>query len=107
MFDVNVKVIWTSASGGFSKTKQGMIVAVVPPGRDPKDFIPTGYSFKNHRSPRPRAYVSYLVRVEGTKKLYWPVVSDLKAILYEAKATALPPVNPRNVAAPAPVENKA
>lgn len=77
MFDINQKVTWLSKSGGHEKRKMGMVIAIVPPAKDPRSCIPTGYSFKNNRVAKWRKDVSYLVRIEGTKKLYWPVVDDL------------------------------
>jgi hypothetical protein len=77
VFDINQKVAWTSESGGHAKVKRGMIIAIVPPAKDPRACIPPGYSFKNHRVAKWRKDVSYLVRIEGSKKLYWPVVDNL------------------------------
>jgi len=77
VFDINQKVTWASESGGFRKVKRGMIIAIVPAATDPRSCIPPGYSFKNHRMAKWRKEVSYLVRIEGTKKLYWPVADDL------------------------------
>ena len=89
MFDINTKVTWASESGGFRKVKMGMIIAIVPPATDPRSCIPTGYSFKNHHVAKWRKDVSYLVRIEGSKKLYWPVVDDL--VLVEAAPLASEP----------------
>jgi hypothetical protein len=90
MYSINEKVAWTSASGGFKKKKTGIIIAIVPPATDPRSCIPAGYGFKNHHVAKWRKDESYLVRIEGTKKLYWPVVSDLTSVLDPRDATPVP-----------------
>jgi len=62
-------VKWVSQSGGYYKTKEGVIVAIVAPEQDPFDVA------KLYNLGRPRNHESYVVRVG--KKLYWPRVSAL------------------------------
>jgi hypothetical protein len=52
-----------------------------------------GYSFKNHRVAKWRKDVSYLVRIEGTKKLYWPVVEGLVSTTNPTEAAPPPASN--------------
>lgn len=70
-------VTWTSQAGGYSKTKEGVIVAVVPPNGDPRDYIPAG--LKLDGPGYPRSTESYLIRVRSLTKLYWPFVGNLRA----------------------------
>jgi hypothetical protein len=80
MLQVNTKVVWTSQSSGYRKTKVGIIVAVVPPGVDPTTCIPPGYRMLNKEPGAPRKIESYLVRVGNSRKLYWPLVNKLKKV---------------------------
>jgi hypothetical protein len=59
-------VVWDSQSDGKSRTKQGVIVEVIPPGKRP-NLRGAGSA---------RKYESYLVRVGG--RIYWPRVIHLK-----------------------------
>lgn len=69
-------VVWTSQAGGHSKTKEGTIVAVVPPNGDPRDYIPDGLKLDGPGYPRNTE--SYLIRVRNLTKLYWPFVGNLR-----------------------------
>jgi len=40
------KVEWESQSGGFNKVKAGKIVAVVPAGENPENYLPDEMIFK-------------------------------------------------------------
>ena len=76
-FRVGDRVIWTSQSQGFTKTKTGIIVAVVPGGVDPIKVVPAGMKIMPLHG-FARNYESYLVQVAGSKTLYWPLVNNLK-----------------------------
>lgn len=68
-FKVGDEVTWTSQAAGSSKTKTGIIVALIPPrGIIPKAVRPPGAGW-------PRNHESYVVQV-GTQ-FYWPRVSHL------------------------------
>lgn len=74
---VGDEVTWTSQAGGYTRTKRGTIVAVVPARRDPRGYIPRGRRLDGPGLPRD--HESYLVDA-GRHGLYWPRVSALKAV---------------------------
>lgn len=69
-------VKWTSQAQGYERTKEGVVVAVVPAGERPESLVPAGSQLRLPGSPR--AHESYLVQVGKSKTLYWPRVSALK-----------------------------
>lgn len=82
----NVK--WSSTSNGITKTKTGVIVAVVPSYDKPDKHIEaateqTGASFSSSAGPgMARNHESYVVHVQtktgkGKGTLYWPKVRNL------------------------------
>ena len=76
-------VEWTSQSSGFTKTKCGKIVGIVPAGIDPKDHVPQdagGVFFQLKNPGSPRNHDSYLIRVGKQRNLYWPLVNKLKLV---------------------------
>lgn len=76
-FQIDDWVEWTSSSGGFTKTKRGQIVEVVPAGSRPDGNRVRGAGwYRRHES-----YV-VMVRTSPRRKprYYWPVVSLLKAV---------------------------
>lgn len=83
-------VEWTSQSAGFEKTKRGVIEAVVPACVRPDICIPEGFRRSKSGFGMRRDHESYLVRVHGrnaqgrmtygSRKLYWPRVSQLKVV---------------------------
>ena len=91
-FKIGDEVKWTSASGGYDKTKRGKVVSVVYPGQDPGSVwrrIPP--AAREGMSPMEwglgdRDHESYLVAVQTGKtakaklRVYWPRVSALKAV---------------------------
>jgi len=72
-------VKWTSQSGGFTKSKRGRIIAVVPAGMEPERFIPEGHKYRSsYGFGISRNHESYLVAVDGEGRgLYWPRVRHL------------------------------
>jgi hypothetical protein len=72
------RVTWTSQSGGYQKTKTGMIVAVVPAEINPEYHIPRGCRLRYPVFERD--HESYLVKVTNQSYLYWPRVSGLKLV---------------------------
>lgn len=68
-------VTWTSQSQGYTRTKTGKIVAVVQAGQEPLTKVPEGCSLG--KPGWVRDHESYLVQVDGKKRLYWPLVSKL------------------------------
>jgi hypothetical protein len=70
------EVEWTSQAKGSSRTKRGMIVVIVPAGRNVRELVPAG--MKVDAPGAPRATESYLVQVG--RRLYWPRVSSLQRI---------------------------
>jgi len=72
------KVEWASQSGGFTKVKSGIIIATVPAGKNPMDYLPNYMECNSHTGyGAPRKHKSYLVRVGMSFKAYWPLVSRL------------------------------
>lgn len=74
-FNVGSKVKWTSQAKGFTKTKEGEIVQVVPPNERP-DRERFGDLYKHSGCGFGRTETSYVVRVK--RKHYWPVASKLE-----------------------------
>jgi hypothetical protein len=81
---VGDRVQWTSQSLGFTTTKRGTVIAVVPAGRQASFFLPegfkcnssAGYGFSGYGFSR--KHESYLVQVDGKgKRAYWPLVKHL------------------------------
>lgn len=77
---IGTRVTWKSQSQAFIKKKVGVIIAVVPAGKSPHDYIPQGYRCNSSDGfGLSRNHESYLVKVDGKgKRLYWPRVSYLK-----------------------------
>lgn len=79
LFTVGDAVQWTSQAGGYTKTKSGIIVAVVPAKESALNRIPEGFI-----KPAPqtvggyRDHESYLVQVGRQRRLYWPRVANLE-----------------------------
>jgi len=74
-------VAWTSQAGGKSKTKQGIVIAVVLPQQRLLNAIDADkwrvghleiYAYRPHKS--------YLIQVGKSKRLYWPLVKYLKLV---------------------------
>lgn len=72
-------VTWTSQAGGKSKTKQGIVIAVVPKFQPMGYAIPEGFKFKGFDG-AVRFHESYLIQVGKSKRLYWPLVKYLKPV---------------------------
>ncbi len=66
-FNIGDTVHWTSQSGGSSKTKTGVIHALIGPGVRPSMFIDKPGDARDHHS--------YVVKVKS--KYYWPRVNHL------------------------------
>lgn len=72
------EVEWTSEAAGYSRTKRGTVVGVVPSGLLPdSEQFPSLY--KRSGVGMPRSHESYVVKVKG-RGLYWPRVKQLKAV---------------------------
>jgi len=72
------KVEWASQSGGFSKVKSGIIIATVPAGKNPMDYMPENMECNSHTGyGAPRKHKSYLIQVGKSSRAYWPLVSCL------------------------------
>jgi len=81
MFKVGDKVIWTSSAAGYTRTKMGNVVAVLPPGGHPTALVMEVAPFTIPRGAgTARGHESYLVSVAGRRELYWPVASLLQAM---------------------------
>lgn len=74
-FAVGDRVIWTSQSKGYTTTKHGVVIAIIPAGTDPAQCVTDGYSMGFGS---PRSHESYLVKVGRRWKPYWPLVAHLK-----------------------------
>lgn len=90
-FEIGDRVVWTSQSAGYTKTKRGDVVAVVPrevrPFVKEKDVTYLGFGIRTKHNifhygmsrlggGYSRNHQSYLVVVKN--QLYWPIVSKLK-----------------------------
>ena len=84
-------VEWSSTSRGSTKTKRGVIVAIVPK-KAPEYQIEKRYREEHPKykrmsdgGGRPRDHESYLVLVPGPNttlpSLYWPVVAKLALVM--------------------------
>jgi hypothetical protein len=89
VLNIGSPVEWKSQANGFSKVKEGTIVAVIPPG---EAWIKYAAPFRETHvmeggaGKTPREHESYLVSVlsqAGHKRprLYWPRVSQLGEIV--------------------------
>jgi hypothetical protein len=74
--EIGDQVQWTSQAKGCSRTKRGVIVAVVPAWQGVREFVPLGMKIDGPGAPR--ASETYLVQVG--QRLYWPRVTSLKLI---------------------------
>ena len=89
-FRVGDTVTWTSQAGGKSKTKTGKVVAEVPAGANVWHWLPGGFNYS--RLPKGvsvRSERSYLVKVEGESRLYWPLVKYLEKVIEEKEEIGL------------------
>lgn len=81
-FAVGDKVQWTSQAGGYTKTKTGTVMVVVPAQTSPHEVhlpeVPCTLTKGIGMSTR--LHESYLVHVQGRRELYWPVVSLLRRL---------------------------
>lgn len=78
---VGTRVRWTSQAGGFAKTKEGLVVYVIPPKEYVREILQRNDRFR--REVRDfsiflRDHESYVVRVG--KRLYWPIVKGLEIV---------------------------
>lgn len=79
MFKVGDQVKWTSQAGGFTTSKTGTVIEVVPPGESPKTKVKDAGG--------PRDHESYVVKLTSYNKggvekkksgIYWPLVRHLQ-----------------------------
>jgi len=74
-FRVGDPVIWTSQAQGHIKTKQGVVLEIVPAGLRPSaERFPSLY--KGAGAGSARKNLSYVVRANG--RVYWPIASNLR-----------------------------
>jgi len=86
MFKIGDRVHWWSAAGGGRTTKNGEIVAIVPPGKNfrlvEKELAKTHKFRSAYGGGNRRAHESFVVLVPPAKgnipMLYWPRVSALR-----------------------------
>lgn len=95
MFKTGDKVAWTSQAGGFTKTKSGTVLVVVPAGQSATDALmeQTGcadiaevkgaWRLRSLEGAKPRTEESYIVETEGETPqgkpyLYWPLAKTLE-----------------------------
>lgn len=70
-------VRWTAKVEGEQPVKRrGVIVATVPPGADPLQHIPKGFSSKTIDNKSRKDHESYIVLVG--QRIFWPAVGKLK-----------------------------
>jgi hypothetical protein len=90
-FAIGDVIEWASQASGFSKTKRGRVLAIVPVGTVPNWML----MWPDHKcmsgGSLSRKHESYVVEVrptpESKPRVYWPVVSQLKL---KASATPTP-----------------
>jgi Ni/Co efflux regulator RcnB len=71
-------VEWTSQAAGYTRTKVGVVVGLVPVGHLPGgDRFPSLY--RGAGVGMPRDHISYVVRVPG-RGVYWPVAKKLRKV---------------------------
>lgn len=71
-------VEWTSQAGGNSRTKRGVVVAVVAAGARPnRSKFPALHRWGG--CGLPRSHQSYVVKVDG-RGVYWPRSSALRRV---------------------------
>lgn len=76
-------VTWTSQASGKSKTKQGVLIGMVPAMEKVLMYVPASYSLRNSNEvvlSQRRNHESYLIQVGKSKRLYWPLVKYLKLV---------------------------
>ncbi len=64
------RVTWTSQAGGYTTTKEGVVVEIVPPGQKPKAKLKEPGLARHHPS--------YVVKVGN--RFYWPRVAGLAPV---------------------------
>ena len=79
-FQVGDTVTWTSQAGGKSKTKTGKVVIIVPAGKLLGEIPLGGFRFRHLTLFSSRDHESYLVQVGKSRRLYWPLVKNLKRV---------------------------
>lgn len=93
---VGVRVRWTSMSQGHTKTKEGVIEAVIPAGGHPRVYsmVPRNQLLKFGGV---RGHESYLVRVRKST-FYWPLAKNLTVVKDDLSTTPPADVTPETVA---------
>ena len=83
-FKLGDLVTWTSQAGGKSKTKQGIVIAVISANESPyRAFLRNSEYRLRALAGSLRSHESYLIQVGKSKKLYWPLVKYLKPVEME------------------------
>ena len=71
-------VEWTSQAAGYTRTKVGVVVGLVPAGHLPdRDRFHSLY--RSSGVGMPRDHVSYVVKVTG-RGVYWPIAKKLRKV---------------------------
>ena len=78
MHKVRDYVRWVAQVGGRNYDRAGEIIAVVPAGKNPIDYVPPHYAL--HVRGKPRNTISFLVEIPGSKNLYWPSIEILDSL---------------------------
>lgn len=70
-------VNWTSKAEGEAPVKRtGVVVGVVPPSKDPLEFIPKGFSVKQIDNQHKKDHESYVVQAGA--RIFWPPVGKMR-----------------------------
>lgn len=77
-FKVGDPVTWGSQSSGSYTVKDGIVVAVVPPGENATANVPGEMKLMKGCSLGVRKEESYLVQVDNKPILYWPRTKHLE-----------------------------
>lgn len=75
MYDIGSYVQWDANVRGKTYKRAGEVLALVPMGKDPRNYVPTNYVL--HIRGKPRNTISYLIKIPGLKTLYWPPLESL------------------------------
>ncbi len=79
LYQKNDYVYWTFSSKGKQYERAGEVCFIVPPYENPKKYVPSYYTFFS-RGTKTRDVVSFLIRVPGSKVLYWPPLESLQPL---------------------------
>lgn len=78
MYKTGDFVQWTTSVHGNDYQRAGEIIAIVPAGKCPNEYVPNNHIL--HIRGKPRNTLSFLVAIPGYKTLYWPSIELLSPL---------------------------